>query len=66
MRDAGAQVHHDARAERAAAGRGQVGVRGVHRVLQQPGRAGEDAQEVEVSARFSAALLRDMRHLSGM
>ena len=65
MRDAGAQVHNDARAERAAAGRGQVGVRGVHRVLQQPGRAGEDAQEVEVSG-FSAALLRDMRHLSGM
>ena len=65
MRDAGAQVHHDARAERAAAGRGQVRVRGVHRVLQQPGRAGEDAQEVEVSG-FSAALLRDMRHLSGM
>ena len=65
MSDAGAQVHHDARAERAAAGRGQVGVRGVHRVLQQPGRAGEDAQEVEVSG-ISAALLRDMRHLSGM
>ena len=52
MRDAGAQVHHDARAERAAAGRGQVGVRGVHRVLQQPGRAGEDAQEVEVSGQL--------------
>ena len=65
MRDAGAQVHHDERNERAAAGRGQVGVRGVHRVLQQPGRAGEDAQEVEVSG-FSAALVRHMRHLSGM